>query len=221
MRDYKVSIVIPTYNTWKLTQGLLDGLSRHESERIDHVTIVNDCSTDTGGIETDLPFYILNLPKNSGFPIACNEGLKINCSQIAEKRIVFLISNDVIVNGKFIEQAADILFDARRYLVGNRYITFDTGWNTFEGKTFPYLEGWFYGATSDGWKDIGFFDENYYRFDYEDIDLSTTAKTKGYKLVSLNNPNLIHMGGQTIGFNPEREAVTRKNQEYFKKKWLS
>lgn len=220
MRPYKVSIVIPTYKTWKLTQGLLDNLSRHEKDNIDEIVVVDDCSGDEVTLVSDLPFEVLRLEENQGFPKACNRGLEYVTQNIADKRLVFLISNDVIVTGKFIEQAAEHAFDARRALIGNRHIVFDSGWNTFDGKTFDYLEGWFFAANSDSWRDLGYFDEAYSPYDYEDIDLSTKAKTKGYKLVSLNNPHLIHMGGQTIGFNPTREAVTRRNQEYFRKKWL-
>lgn len=221
MREYKVSIVIPTFNTWKLTQGLIDTLSRHESGNIDDILIVDDCSTVPPNIESDLPYSIMTLAGNSGFPIACNSGLiQANRGGLADRRIIFLISNDVIANGKFIQQAADILFGAKRSLVGNRHIGWDSGWNTFDGKTFDYLEGWFFAATGDAWRDLGYFDEAYSPYDYEDIDLSTQAKAKGYRLVSLNNPNVIHLGGQTIGFNPVREAVTRRNQEYFRKKWM-
>lgn len=224
MREYKVSIVIPTYNTWKLTQGLLDTLSRHESENIDEVLGVDDGSSFDSvdaGLETDLPMSILHLAGNSGFPIACNSGLmQVSRGGFAEKKLIFLISNDVIITGKFIQQAADIAFGAKRVLIGNRHIGWDSGWNTFDGKTFDYLEGWFFAATGDTWRDLGYFDEAYSPYDYEDVDLATTAKAKGYKLVSLNNPHVIHLGGQTIGFNPERETVTRRNQEYFRKKWM-
>src|SRR5687767_2727275 len=197
MREYKVSIVIPTYNTWKLTQGLLDCLSRHESENIDEIIVVNDASPIEPDLESDLPFVILNLSENSGFPVACNFGIKYAIAEqniYSKDKIVFLISNDVVVNGKFIQQAAGILFGAKRALVGNRHIGWDSGWNTFDGKTFDYLEGWFFAATSDAWKDLGYFDEAYSPYDYEDVDLATTAKNKGYKLVSLNNPNIVHMG---------------------------
>lgn len=221
MRDYAVSIVIPTYNTWKLTQGLLGCLSRFESENIDEVLVVDDCSPIQPDIETDLPLSILTLSGNSGFPIACNSGLlQVSRGGFAEKKLIFLISNDVIVTGKFIQQAADIAFGAKRSLIGNRHIGWDSGWNTFDGKTFDYLEGWFFAATGDAWRDLGYFDEAYSPYDYEDVDLSTQAKAKGYRLASLNNPHIVHMGGQTIGFNPTREAVTRRNQEYFRKKWM-
>lgn len=220
MRNYTVSIVIPTYKTWSLTQDLLNGLSKHEKDNIDEVVVVDDASPEIQTLVTDLNLIYRKLPENVGFTLACNAGLIEATREIAERHLIFLISNDVRISGKFIQQTADILFDARRALVGNRHIVFDSGWNTFEGKTFDYLEGWFFAATSDGWRDLNYFDPAYAPYDYEDIDLSTTAKSKGYKLVSLNNPHVKHLGGQTIGFNPTREAVTRRNQEYFKKKWL-
>ena len=131
------------------------------------------------------------MPKNEGFTLACNRGLRFVDKILAKRHIAFLISNDVQVKGKFIEQAADILFGARRAFVGNNLLSHDTGWNTFDGVTYSYLEGWFLAATSDGWRDLGYFDENYAPFDFEDVDISQTAKKKGYKLVSLNNPNNI------------------------------
>lgn len=220
MRSYKVSIVIPTYNTWNLTQSLLGDLEAHEADNIDDVLIVDDASTEQPTMRSSLNFYIARLSENAGFPFACNVGLKTVTHTLAERKLVFLISNDVQVSGRFIQQAADILFDARRALVGNRHIVFDSGWNKFDGVVFDYLEGWFYGATSDGWRDLGYFDEAYSPYDYEDIDLCTTAKRKGYKLVSLNNPHIKHLGGQTIGFNPARELITKRNREYFRNKWL-
>lgn len=229
MNDFSVSIVIPTYNTWELTNKLLFGLIEHEHDNITEVIVVDDGSERANRStepweERLLPYLrkttrIEALEKNSGFTLACNHGLKLATRPLASKHLVFLISNDVQIKGKFIEQAADILFSARRHLVGNRHITFDSGWNTFQNKTFDYLEGWFLAATSDGWRDLNFFDPAYAPFDMEDIDLSTTAKTKGYKLVSLNNPNIVHQGGGTLGFNPEREKITLRNKEYFRTKW--
>lgn len=222
MNDHKVSIVIPTYNKWHLTDQLLHGLSKHESENIDNILIVNNGSYEPwGGNKTDLEVIgVLDIPENVGFTKASNLGLQHVTGEVGEKHLVFLISNDVKISGKFIYQAEDILFGARRHFVGNRHIVFNSGWNTFGGVTFDYLEGWFLACTADGWRDLGYFDEAYSPYDYEDIDISTVAKNRGYRLTSLNNPHVTHLGGGTIGFNPAREAITKRNQEYFRKKWL-
>lgn len=227
-RNYTTSIVIPIYKNWGLCQQLLKGIFENEKENVDEVIVVDDASNDPevdGGLDfwessKLLPLTIIRNELNSGFTISSNNGLRYASKPIAKRHITFLISSDVKIGGAFIEKASDILFGAKKTLVGNRHITFDTGWNKFDNSIYDYLEGWFLACTSDGWKELGYFDQNYAPFDYEDIDISTTAKRKGYKLVSLNNPLLAHLGGGTIGFNPAREAITKKNRNYFIEKWV-
>jgi len=228
MRTFSTSIVVPCYEKWHLTHALLNDLRKHEKENIDEVIVVNNGSTEeevADGLNfwqanNLLPIKIETIKTNVGFTLASNIGLRIAERDIAERHITFLISNDVRINGKFVEQAADILLGAKRALVGNRLVAFDSGWNNFDGKIYDYLEGWFLAATSDGWKDLGYFDANYAPFDYEDVDLSTTAKRNGYRLMPLNNPTIVHQGAGTIGYNPEREAITKRNREYFRNKWV-
>lgn len=219
MNDCKVSIVIPVYNRWDLVHQLLTDLVRHERDLIDEVVVVDDCSPEEYNLEVPLPIRYFRNQVNLGFTLSSNNGL-VWATQGTENRMVFLISSDVRIHGKFISRAEDVLLGAKRALVGNRHIAFDSGWNTFDGITFDYLEGWFLGATSDGWKDLGFFDSSYAPHDFEDIDLSTKAKKKGYKLVSLNNPNIVHTGAQSIPYGTERESITKRNMEYFQRKWV-
>lgn len=225
-KSYTTSIIIPIYKNWKLCQTLLQDLLKHEKENIDEVIIVDDFSNDAevdGGLEfwlesRLLPVTAIKTEVNGGFTISSNIGLKYADKTPNARHVTFLISSDVRFHGRFIEQAANILLN-KKSLVGNRLISFDSGWNTFDGVTFEYLEGFFLACTSDGWRELGYFDQNYAPFDFEDLDLSTTAKKKGFKLESLNSPIIQHKGGGTIGFNPTREAVTIRNKEYFKNKW--
>lgn len=219
-RNYRVSIVIPTYNTWNLTTNLIENLSKYELENIDRFLVVDD---DSAYPKPDfIPIsWVVTMSKNFGFTIASNAGIRECMREPGSSHIIFLISNDVQINGKFIQQAADILLSGRKYLVGNRLIDWDTGWNKFGDNVFYYLEGFFLAATSDGWKEMEFFDKQYAPHDFEDVDLSTKAKSLGYKLASLNNPNIVHKGAGTLGYNPEREAVTIRNKELFRKKWLT
>lgn len=227
-RSYTSSIVIPIYKNWKLCHALLNDLRRFDNAKIDEIIIVDDCSEDPeveGGLEfwidsKLLPIRVVKNEINSGFTISANNGLKQADRPPTTKHITFLISSDARISGYFVDQTADILFGARKSLVGNRLISFDSGWNTFDGVTFEYLEGFFLACTSDGWRELGYFDQNYAPFDMEDIDLSTTAKQKGFKLQTLNSPIIQHRGGGTIGYNPTREAITIRNKEYFRNKWI-
>ncbi len=227
MRTHKNIIVTLQYNKIELTNRLMVDLSRYESELIDKIIVVDNGSKNNCGLAwyenwktSSSPIHFEGLEKNLGFTLGANHGLKEACKHAEERDLVFLISNDVQINGKFIEQAESYLLQPRPVLVGNRHINFDSGWNTFAGKTFDYLEGYFLATTALGWRELNYFDPAYAPFDFEDVDLTTKAHSLGYKIVSLNNPNIVHQNGGTIGFNPEREAITKRNQEYFKNKWI-
>lgn len=220
-------VVTLMYNKAYLTDELLQGLATFERDGIDRVIVVNNGSTKQDSLwqmdewACKFPFdvQIENLESNLGFTLGANFGLQIAVMNASSDDLIFLISNDVQVRGKFVAQTERIFRENKRTLVGNRHINWDSGWNFFNGHVFDYLEGYFLATTSRGWKFLEYFDPNYAPFDYEDIDLSTKAKDSGFRLVSLNNPFIVHQGGGTLGYNPEREGITKRNKEYFRRKW--
>jgi GT2 family glycosyltransferase len=191
---------------------------------LDEVLVVNDASTDDTvyqGLvwwkqQKMLPLKEFRLSENKRFLRASNQGMGM-----AHGDILVLLSNDVIVKDDICKQIRDIIDNDKRVLIGNRLIAFDSGWNTFNGRTYQYLEGWLLACTKEVWEDLGGFDDQYAPSDFEDVDLSTTAISKGYTLLSIDNPKITHMGGQSIGYNPEREAITKRNREKFREKWLT
>lgn len=222
------SIIIPHYEKWEMTHNLLADIYRHERGNVDEIVLVNNGGTskdvemgqrywrDVYGMLDSDAVKIVDLPENRGFLLAANLGL-----QEAEGMLKILISNDVRIHGTFIQQIKDILWGAnRRKLVGQKLYVQSTGWNDFEGKIFPYLEGFFLAASYGAWEDFGYFDPRYSPCDYEDVDLSTTAINKGYELVPLNFPYIQHLCAGTYGYNPEREIITVANRKKFRAKWI-
>lgn len=224
---HKNIVVTLMYNKAYLTDALLKGLAKHEKDGIDKVIIVDNGTTEKDSLwqmrqwACCFPFdiQIETLDDNLGFTLGANYGLQVADEDPFENNLVFLISNDVEIRGKFIEQSEQIFNEGKLTLIGNRHVNWDSGWNCFNGKIFDYLEGYFLAATSSGWRHLNYFDPNYAPFDYEDIDLSAKAKEKGFRLVSLNNPFIFHRGGGTLGYNPERQKITERNKEYFRQKW--
>lgn len=218
----KTSVVIPCYNHYDLLHQVLFDLYKHCVNDIDEVVIVDDGSDEgfQDGIEGFWfkqrlpPVKVLTLPKNVGFLKASNQGM-----EYATGEILILLSNDVRIRDNFVRKVKDVLQEFHNDAVGGRLITFDTGWNTFDGWTFPYLEGWLIGCTRSKWDEIGGFDEQYVPNDFEDVDFSTAIKDLGGNLVELNT-DVEHIGAQSLGYNPEREAITRRNKELFRKKWI-
>lgn len=217
-------VVIPVYNHYDLTNKLLYSLLKKEKENIGKIVIVDDCSPQqevTDGLnwwkeQWDVIEVVRN-EENLGFLRSSNLGLHLASVSVDDNLI--LLSNDVLIYGKFIEQIVEYLKN-QKSLVGGIVYQRDTGWNKFGEKIFPYLEGWLLATTSKGWAELGYFDERYTPCDFEDVDLSTQAMSMGYDLVALNSPALRHMGGQSIGFNSAREAQTRINQKKFEEKWI-
>jgi O-antigen biosynthesis protein len=211
-----ISIVVLTYGKWELTHQVLSDIRQFFPA--DEVVLVDngseDKATEAGAKfwKNMLPIKYLRLEENIGFAGGANAGL-----EAATKRNIALISNDVRITNKWPYTMVSQM--GQNELLGGVLHSHDTGWNTFDGKTFPYLEGWFLSALSSVWETLGYFDTSYCPHDYEDIDLSTTALRYGFELKPIVD-GLIHKGGGTLGYNPEREMITLRNQERFMKKWL-
>lgn len=218
----KVSFVIPTYNHYALLHQILYDIYQTCS-LVDEVLVVNDASTDEdvyNGLAwwkkaEMLPIREIRLETNHMFLKASNIGLKK-----AVGDVIILISNDVRVRKDVSTEIYKILSDVPHSIVGGRLLDFDTGWNKFDYHLFPYLEGWLLATTKTNWKELKYFDERFSPSDMEDIDLSTTALKLGYGLIPLPEGYTQHLGGQSIGFSPEREAITIANKEKFRKKWI-
>jgi GT2 family glycosyltransferase len=219
----KFSVVVPSYNHWKLTHSLLFDIYNNIPQDVE-VIVVDDCSTDTEvmsglnwwqtGMMKDRLRVIRN-EKNVGFLRTANFGVSK-----ATGDVVMLISNDVSIADKtVVTKLEEILKKAEvPTLVGNRLLDYDTGWNTIDGKFYPYLEGWFLAFKAKEWGEFGGFDTRYTTCDCEDLDISTTYISKGGKLVNLG-ADMTHLGAQTIKYSPEREANTKINQERWREKW--
>jgi GT2 family glycosyltransferase len=218
------SVVIPAYNGWNMTHSLLFDIYNNFPQDME-VIVVDDCSTDeevmsglnwwqTGVLKNRL--RVIRNEKNVGFLRTANLGVSK-----ATGDIIMLISNDVKISDKtVVPNLEEILKKAEvSTLVGNRLLDYDTGWNTIDGKVYPYLEGWFLSFKKSDWEDWGGFDTRYDACDCEDLDLSTTVVNKGGNLVLLG-AEMLHLGAQTYGYTPEREANTKINQERWREKWL-
>ena len=217
-----ISIILPFYNHWDLTHSRIMELHKFAPDDVE-IILVNDASTETD-CDAGIAFwqkadnrqeirYIKN-KENLGFGGAMNRG-----AHVAKGDILVFLSNDVIMTGDFIERVKSEIKKDENILIGNRIVYWDSGWNTFDNITIPYCDGWLLACTKEVWDNLGGFDLRYGRHDYEDIDLSATAIEQGYRLISLNNPHLKHIGGATANYDEKRLAITNRNKALFYEKW--
>ena len=220
----KVSIIIPMFNNWHLTHSRLMDIYAHVHEKV-QIIVVDDASTENidGPIDwwlTQKKHQIIYVrsPKNMGFGCSMNTGV-----QTATTDVVILLSNDVIIKGELVTPILLRLRQNAKLLLGDQLYHEDTGWNNLNinGKMrlFPYLAGYLLACKRQTFVELGGFDDRYEKFDYEDVDLSTTAVYLGYELSAIKLP-VIHISGATVRKEyPDRERYTRINQERFVEKW--
>lgn len=224
-----LSVIFPIYGMWHQVNTRLWELFQFCNTHLDtlEVVLVDDFSNDRE-VTKGLNFWVRNgtFPKlidyvseeNKGFGQSCNKG-----AELATGDVVIFHSTDVRISGDYLSQIIEKISQYPRSLVGGRLLNYDTGWNTFNGKIFNYLEGWMLACTKEVWEELGGFDPDFGICDYEDISLSTLAVSKGIPLIPLNSPYLEHIGGLTIyaKFGVEgRRLMTEKNREVFRQRWV-
>ena len=224
----EISIIVPFFNRWDLTHARLYELVKYvplgnvEIILMDDASTELDCQTGTAWWQKNSPHNIRykRNEKNLGFGGNCNEGAKIATGDI----LVFL-SNDVIIRGNFLTSLIWILAEKNSCaLVGGQLIDWAGGWNEIEYNggisIVPYLAGWLLSCTRETWKKLGGFDSRFGIFDYEDMDLCTTAHLLGVPLIPLNSPYLYHLSGETIRtLAMDRYSQTMKNKDIYHQKW--
>jgi GT2 family glycosyltransferase len=220
-----ISIVIPTFNNWHLTHQLLADIYQYNRDA-DEILIIDDASTEqdvTSGSEwwraSMLPQLQLHrCEENMKFLRAANWGVSK-----ATGDIILLVSNDVRMQDNIVHLIKSAMNLDSQFIMGGILYSGSTGWNEFKNgkghRIFPYLEGWLLIFSRKAWNEIGGFDELYAPYDFEDVDFSTKAVSLGYALVPLSSTKVRHLGSQTIGYNPAREKITKRNQQRFAEKW--
>jgi GT2 family glycosyltransferase len=220
----KISVITPVWNQSHLTHRFLHSnfFYYHDEPNIEWIIINNGSTDDTAHILSHWKslikerLKIISLEDNIGFGPANNRG-----AEIATGDLLAFISNDVQVLGDYITSIKGLLNPAQgeKFLFGPEIWENDTGWNTFDLGTIPYVAGWCVIVEAALWGVMCKWDERFVPCDYEDIDLSYQAVRAGGALAKLALP-LKHDSGKSAEALPGgRLQVTLANQKRFMEKW--
>lgn len=218
----KTSIITPIWNKSEVTHHFLYHNWRvyQTIPEVEFIVIDNGSQDNTPSILVHWKktmgdrLVIHTNPENRGFGPANNQG-----AELARGDILIFLSNDVIAMSDYVSIIKQELECIPTDLLGAQLLAYDTGWNKFGDEIVPYLAGWCVACTKSTWKQLGGFDERYVPCDYEDLDLSLTAKQEGIPIRQVHLP-LEHAFGQSAAqLEGGREAITLKNRELFKEKW--
>lgn len=212
---YKNSVILLTYNKWKLAQQRVYELSLYLPETIEVVIVLNGCSDETK--DKIAPYLsknmkLFHLKENKGFSGGHNVGAKI-----ASGNNLYFLSNDVIIESDFVTPIENKLDN--KTIIAGRIINWSAGWNEIFGYVFPYPEGWFVAMNRNIYNLLDGWDERFYPSDCEDLDMGIKACTHEIHLVQYPYAHhLHHIGGMTQN-SPTRMDMTKINHAKLVEKW--
>ncbi len=232
----KVSVVIPNWNGIHLVGMCLDSMEKSDFE--DFETIVVDNGSTDGSKEMIKEKYpwvrLVELPKNLGFAIACNEGYKASKGEY-----ICLLNNDIEVAEDWLSElyagmerhpecgmgTTKMMFLHDReafYNTGDLFHIWSAGGGRGQGEkdVGQYdKEEYVFGACAGAgiyrrsfFESIGLFDEDFFIF-AEDVDLNMRGQLRGLKTVYLPKAKVYHIGTATVGLYSDRYVYLCKRND--------
>lgn len=188
---HKVSIYIPCFNAEKYIKPCLEGVFS-QNYPIDEVFIIDDASTDnTVGMASGFPVKIIRQSENRGLACARNVAIKN-----AKFDYIASLDADCVPEKNWLNNLMRH-FDAKVVGVGGRLleehdngpiglwrsIHMKQGWGEKKSSSISFLFGSNCIFKKGVLKDVGGYNEKYFKNNYEDVDISTRIKNKGHVLI--------------------------------------
>lgn len=217
-----ISIVIVTYNGKELLKkylpSVLGACQRYSLGKTELIVVDNASSDGTADyLRSNFPFVkLIEQPVNRGFASSVNLG--ISCAQ---HEIAVALNNDMRVSEDFLlvfpehfedrdvfavrpgvtRNPEDKIFDLKNPEIGGgfKFGLFDVNKEAKEGTDLVFFTG---GGSSafdrEKFIQLNGFDEIYFPFYFEDVDLCYRAWKRGWKIVYEPRTLIYHQGGATI-----------------------
>jgi GT2 family glycosyltransferase len=239
-----ITVVIPVYNNWAVTQRCLRALFACDSEVAIEVIVVDDASSDeTPAALALLPgIRVVRNGVNCGFVHSCNLG----AAQARGRFILFLNNDTQVTYGALRTLVRRIESDDRIGIVGSKLIYPDGRLQEAGNIVWSDASGWNYGRLdapekaeynffrdvdyvsaasllirSSEFRAIGGFDARYAPGYYEDADLCFAVRERGKRVVYEPASLVVHHEGVTSGTD-ETAGMKRFqaiNRTKFAAKW--
>lgn len=242
--DPRVTIVIPVYGKWMVTERCLRALRLTEARWRASVVVIDDASPDdTVEQLARFPWVLVKeLPNNVGFPHACNEG-----AALAQTEFLLILNNDTEPLPGFLDALLDLADgDPAIAVVGSRLVYPDGRlqeagaivWRDGTGANYgrdrspddprylhvrdvDYCSAASILVRSEFFREVGGFDGRYSRGYYEDTDLAFTARSRSRRVVYQPASVVIHLEGASHGVDPSIgvKRFQEINRHVFVEKW--
>jgi len=235
---YDVSIIIPVYNRWRLTQRCLESICGAAEQAAYEVIVVDNHSTDDTNrvlqaVEGDVT--VLRQPENRGFAAACNAG-----ARLAQGEHLLFLNNDTEVKPGWLDSLLGCARAEESVGAVGAKLLYPAGDVQHAGiaisvKKVPYLIFQHFGAEHPAvcekremqavtgacmlvpksiFDQAGGFDEEYYN-GFEDVDFCLRLRQQGLRVIYCPEATITHHEESSAG----RKDRDRENLERLLDLW--
>lgn len=233
------TIIIPSYNGLPLLQQCVYEIRRFTEQPYEIIVV------DDGSIDETYAFCIrerllfVALPRNGGFPAACNIGLRL-----AAGETIVLMNNDIVVSRHWLSNMKMCLYSAPDIGIVGPMANYASGLQhhylgyhnierfhemTFESnrpdphkwRSVNRLVGMCFVMKRELLERVGELDERYSPGHYEDDDYCYRARQQGYRLMAAGDTYVHHQGSASFGlFSKEAMyELINTNRKKFREKF--
>ncbi|MBW5447379.1 glycosyltransferase [Cohnella sp. CFH 77786] len=235
----RASIIIPTFNGLDLLQRCVESVRFHTADVPYELIVADNASTDGTAewcLQQKIPF--VSLPRNEGFPTACNLGLRLS-----QGETLVLLNNDTVVTPRWLANLSEALYSApdigmvgpvTNYASGAQKVDYPFD-NLAEFQT---IAGQVNRSDPSKWaasnrivgfclvfrrqlmERIGLLDERFNPGHYEDDDYCFRAREQGFRLLICHDALIYHEGSVSFRRDPDaQKQLVERNYRRFMEKW--
>ncbi|WP_223069485.1 glycosyltransferase family 2 protein [Paenibacillus caui] len=233
------SIIIPTYNGLHLLSRLVESIREHTDAPYEIIVVDNGSDDGTKEYCVREQLILISLPRNMGFPIACNKGLAASAGDQ-----LLLLNNDCLVTPRWLSQLSTALNSADDIGIVGPVTNYASGMQRLDtgldgpaelleyARTFNRsnaskwvevrrLIGYCFLFKRSLYDRIGPLDEAFSPGHYEDDDYCFRAVREGYRLLICGDTFIYHKGSASFKEKyPEGlDGLIEKNRKLFIDKW--
>lgn len=210
------SIILATYvknpEHVEMTQKCIDLIKTYSKDY--ELIIVDDCSPqDTTFLKESADVYIRHEGGNKGCAVGWNDGLRV-----ATGKYLVVISDDVTVRAGWLECMKSALEKFPKSLASMPAVE-----NMPAGKEPEENRVWVpascFMLRRECLDIVGYFDEQFHPFNYEDVDYWTRISQSGHTIARDYSVQVGHKEGQVIHSIDGNDAIDKQNRSKYLKKW--
>lgn len=235
MQTVLTSIIIPTYNALPLLRGTIGSIRKHTTKELYELIVVDNGSTDgTLDYLKQERIITISLPENTGFPAACNWGLRL-----ARGERLLLLNNDALVTEEWLSRlhraydadaSIGIVGPMTNNASGRQQISMTGRYEDYAARLRVEQNGkqeqanrviGFCMLFSRAFmQKIGMLDERFSPGHFDD-DYCYRAYQAGYKVVIAKDAFVYHHGSASFGSYPREDIqqLLERNRQLFMDKW--